>query len=94
MARKFINNFWILDFHASLTIEKVLRPQYRSITNSIMSRLVALAAWPSLPVSKEPTGSLQGKPALSMEKACNNHKETLCVLWINPVTFTYCGETP
>ena len=37
MARKFINNFWILDFHASLTIEKVLRPQYRSITNSIMS---------------------------------------------------------
>ena len=40
------------------------------------------------------TGSLQGKPALSMEKGCKNHKETLCMLWINPVIFTDCGETP
>ena len=45
MARKFMNNFWILDFHASLTIEKVLRPQSHSITNSNMSQLVVLAAW-------------------------------------------------
>ena len=37
--------------------------------------------------------SLQGKPALSMEKACKNHKETLCMLWLNPVIFTDCGET-
>ena len=40
------------------------------------------------------TGSLQGKPALSMEKGCKNHKETLCMLWINPVIFTDCEETP
>ena len=40
------------------------------------------------------TGSLQGKPILSMEKGCKNHKETLCTLWINPVVFTDCGETP
>ena len=33
-----------------------------------------------------------GKPALSMEKGCKNHKETLCMLWINPVIFTDCGE--
>ena len=26
------------------------------------------------------TGSLQGKLALSMEKGCKNHKETLCIL--------------
>ena len=39
-------------------------------------------------------GSLLGKPALSMEKGCKNHKETLCMLWINPVTFTDCRETP
>ena len=38
------------------------------------------------------TGSLQGKPALSMEKGCKNHKETLCMLWINPVIFTDCGK--
>ena len=30
----------------------------------------------------EIAGSLQGKPALSMEKSCMNHKETLCMLWI------------
>ena len=29
-----------------------------------------------------------GKSALSMEKGCKNHKETLCMLWINPVIFT------
>ena len=40
------------------------------------------------------TGSLQGKPALSMEKGCKNHKETLCMLWINPVIFTDCEDTP
>ena len=40
------------------------------------------------------TGSLQGKPALSMEKDCNNYKETLCMLWINPVIFTNCRKTP
>ena len=34
-----------------------------------------------------------GKPALSMEKSCKNHKETLCLLWINPVIFTDCRET-
>ena len=33
------------------------------------------------------TGSLQGKPVLSMEKGCKNHKETLCMLWMNPVIF-------
>ena len=38
------------------------------------------------------TGSLQRKPALSMEKGCKNHKETLCMLWINPVIFTDCGK--
>ena len=38
------------------------------------------------------TGSLQGKPALSMEKGCKNPKETLCMLWINPVIFTDCGK--
>ena len=38
------------------------------------------------------TGSLQGKPALSLEKGCKNHKETLCMLWINPVIFTDCRE--
>jgi hypothetical protein len=40
------------------------------------------------------TGSLQGKPALSMEKGRKNHKKNLCMLWINPVIFTDCGETP
>ena len=39
-------------------------------------------------------GSLKGKPALSMEKGCKNHKETLSMLRINPVIFTGCGETP
>ena len=39
-------------------------------------------------------GSLQGKPALSMEKGYKNHKETLFMLWINPVVFTDFGETP
>ena len=37
---------------------------------------------------------LQGKPAQSIEKGCKNHKETLCMLWINPVMFTDCGEKP
>ena len=27
-------------------------------------------------------GSLQGKPALSMEKGCKNHKETLCMTYV------------
>ena len=39
-------------------------------------------------------GSLQGNPALSMEKDCKNQKETICMLWINPVIFTDCEETP
>ena len=39
-------------------------------------------------------GSLQGKPALSKEKGCKNHKETPCMLWINPVMFTDFGEIP
>ena len=39
------------------------------------------------------TGSLQRKHALSMEKGCKNHKEILCMLWINPVIFIDCGET-
>ena len=38
-------------------------------------------------------GVPEGKPALSMEKGCNYHKETVCMLWINPVIFTDCGET-
>ena len=29
-----------------------------------------------------------------MEKGCKNHKDTLCMLWINPVIFTDCRETP
>ena len=33
-------------------------------------------------------------PALFMEEGCKNHIETLCVLWVNPVIFTECGETP
>ena len=40
------------------------------------------------------TRSLQGKPALSMEKGFKNHKETLCMLWINPVILIDRGETP
>ena len=40
------------------------------------------------------TGSLQGKPVLSMKKGCKHHKETLCMLWINPLIFTDYGETP
>ena len=39
-------------------------------------------------------GSLQGKLLLSMESGCKNHKETLCMLWIDPVIFTDCSETP
>ena len=31
-------------------------------------------------------------PALSMEKGCKNHRETLCMLWVDPVIFTDCGE--
>ena len=34
----------------------------------------------------------KGKPALSMEKGCMNQKETLCMLWINLIIFTDCGE--
>ena len=30
----------------------------------------------------------------SMKKGCKNHKETLCMLWVNPVIFTDCRETP
>ena len=37
---------------------------------------------------------LWGKPALSMEKGSKNHKETQFVLWINPVIFPDCTETP
>ena len=40
------------------------------------------------------TGTLQGKSAISMEKGCKNQKETLCILWVNPVISTDCGETP
>ena len=42
------------------------------------------------------SGSLQGEPALSMEKGCKNHKESYVhdMLWINFVIFTDCGETP
>ena len=39
-------------------------------------------------------------PAISMEKGCKNHRETLysskggrvCMLWGNPVIFTDCRE--
>ena len=35
-----------------------------------------------------------GKISTIYGKGCKNHKEPLCMLWINPVIFTDCGETP
>ena len=32
-------------------------------------------------------------PALSMEKGCKNHRETLCMFWINHVTLQIAGKT-
>ena len=34
------------------------------------------------------------KPQAQGITGCKNHKETLCMLWVNPVIFTDSGETP
>ena len=47
----------------------------------------------SYPMKTTGTGNYR-VPALPMEKGCKNHKETLCMLWINPIIFTDCRETP
>ena len=79
--------FW--RFEATFFSDIKLR---KSTSKSILPTLQIFTPWKQQ--AQGITGCLQVFPALSMEKGCNNHRETLCMLWVNPVIFTDCGETP
>ena len=82
-----IHNF---SYQITLFFPKTFRPRFMQEKTS-QSSMYTANLYPSKLRGLGITGSLQGKPALSMKKGCKNHKETLCMLWINPVVFTDCG---